>query len=384
MRTIQSLLLLGMQSFTDCRLLPQQRACILSTGTHATMRSAKMLTKQVYGTTKDGETIYLVSLTSGPYVAEILSLGGVLKSLKVPDRLGSVRDIVLGFDNPLDNLTSTTYFGQIVGRFANRIAKGKFSIDGVEYQMETNDNGNSLHSGSSNFGWKNWHMEPFEWSGSPGVVLSLYSPDGDGGMPGAVNCTVTYLLRPTGELVIEYEATTTKKTPINLTNHSYFNLGGAASGTILQHEVLLNCDSYLPVDDMLIPTGEIRAVEGTPFDFTTKKTIGQDIEKAGGYDHCFILSKHNSHIFEFAQVYDPVSGRTMKISTTLPAVQMYTGNFLDGKTIGKAGVAYPQYGGMCFETQFYPDSPNRPEFPSSLLDSTSVYKHTTIFAFGVK
>lgn len=343
-----------------------------------------MLTKQGIGTTKDGESIYLVTLNSGAYRAEILSLGGILKSLMVPDRYGSVRDIVLGFDDPLDNLTSTTYFGQIVGRFANRIAKGRFSVDGVEYQLETNDGENSLHSGKSNFGWKNWHMEPFEWSGSPGVVLSLHSPDGDGGMPGAVTCTVTYLLRPNGELMIEYEATTTKKTPINMTNHSYFNLGGAASGSVLDHEVVLNCDRYLPVDEQLIPTGEVLDVEGTPFDFTKRKTLGRDIEDAGGYDHCFVLAKHNSQLFEFAKIYDPNSGRTMRVSTTLPAVQMYSGNFLDGKTIGKGAVAYPKHGGVCFETQFYPDSPNHPNFPSCLLDSTSVYKHTTMFSFGVK
>lgn len=305
-----------------------------------------MLTKQGIGTTKDGESIYLVTLNSGAYRAEILSLGGILKSLMVPDRYGSVRDIVLGFDDPLDNLTSTTYFGQIVGRFANRIAKGRFSVDGVEYQLETNDGENSLHSGKSNFGWKNWHMEPFEWSGSPGVVLSLHSPDGDGGMPGAVTCTVTYLLRPNGELMIEYEATTTKKTPINMTNHSYFNLGGAASGSVLDHEVVLNCDRYLPVDEQLIPTGEVLDVEGTPFDFTKRKTLGRDIEDAGGYDHCFVLAKHNSQLFEFAKIYDPNSGRTMRVSTTLPAVQMYSGNFLDGKTIGKGAVAYPKHGGL--------------------------------------
>lgn len=343
-----------------------------------------MLKKQVYGTTPDGEHIYLTTLTSGPYSAEILSLGGVLKSLKVPDRYGSVRDIVLGFDDPLDNLTSTTYFGQIVGRFANRMAKGVFSIDGVEYQMELNDGKNSLHSGKSNFGWKNWHMEPFEWSGSPGVVLSLYSPDGEGGMPGSVNCTATYLLRPNGELMIEYEATTSKKTILNLTNHSYFNLSGAGSGTILNHEVSLNCDRYLAVDDQLIPTGEVLKVAGTPFDFGTRKSLGKDIEAAGGYDHCFVLSKHNTPLFEFAQVYDPISGRIMRISTTLPGVQMYTGNFLDGKTIGKGGIAYPRHGGVCFETQFFPDSPNHPSFPSCILDSTSVYKHTTVYAFGVK
>ena len=343
-----------------------------------------MLTKQVIGTTADNESIILVTLTSGPYTAEILSLGGVLRTLKTPDRNGVVRDIVLGFDDPLDNLRSTTYFGQIVGRFANRIAKGSYSLDGVSHQMETNDGQNSLHSGKSNFGWKNWHVESFEWAGDPGVVLSLFSPDGEGGMPGSLTCTVSYVLGKSGELLVDYEATSSKKTIINMTNHSYFNLGGAASGTILNHEVMLNCDHYLEVDDQLIPTGKILPVAGTAFDFTKRKPIGQDIDEAGGYDHCFVIEKHNAKLFEFANVYEPVSGRTMKISTTLPAVQMYTSNFLCGKEIGKGNIPYPKHAGVCFETQFFPDSPNHDNFPSCVLESSSVYKHTTVFTFGVK
>jgi aldose 1-epimerase len=343
-----------------------------------------MLSKQSFGFTSDKEEIIKVTLSNGPFSVEILSLGGIIRSLKTPDREGNVSDIVLGFDNPLDNLTSTTYFGQIVGRFANRIAKGKYAIDGAEYQMEINNGPNSLHSGKSNFGWKNWHVETFEWSGAPGVVLSLFSPDGDGGMPGCLNVTVTYLLRANGELMIEYEATTTKKTIVNMTNHSYFNLSGVPGSTILNHEVQLECDRYLEVDGSLIPTGKILSTPGTAFDFSKAKPLGRDISKAGGYDHCFVLSKHSQKLFEFAHVYEPVSGRTMKISTTLPAVQMYSGNFLAGNDIGKGDVAYPKHGGVCFETQFFPDSPNHPNFPSCVLEPSSVYKHTTVFAFGAK
>ncbi|AEV30773.1 galactose mutarotase-like enzyme [Sphaerochaeta pleomorpha str. Grapes] len=343
-----------------------------------------MLSKQSFGFTPDKEEILLVTLSNGPFSVEILSLGGIIRSLKTPDREGNIGDIVLGFDDPLENLKSTTYFGQIVGRFANRIAKGRYSIDGTEYQMETNDGPNALHNGKSNFGWRNWHVETFEWSGSPGVVLSLFSPDGDGGMPGSLNITVTYLLRSNGELMIEYEATTTKKTIVNMTNHSYFNLAGAANGTILDHEVKLECDHYLEVDKSLIPTGKILSVSGTPFDFTKAKPLGRDMLKAGGYDHCFVVSKHATKLFEFAQVYEPVSGRTMKISTTMPAVQMYTGNFLNGNDIGKGNVRYAKHAGVCFETQFFPDSPNHPNFPSCVLEPSSVYKHTTVFAFGAK
>ena len=343
-----------------------------------------MLSKQSLGFTPDKEEILSVTLSNGPFSVEILSLGGIIRALKTPDRDGNIGDIVLGYDDPLANLTSTTYFGQIVGRFANRIAKGRYSIDGTEYQMETNDGPNALHNGKSNFGWRNWHVETFEWSGAPGVVLSLFSPDGDGGMPGSLNSTVTYLLRSNGELMIEYEATTTKKTIVNMTNHSYFNLAGAANGTILGHEVKLECDHYLEVDKSLIPTGKILSVAGTPFDFSKVKPLGRDIQEAGGYDHCFVVSKHAAKLFEFAHVYEPVSGRTMKISTTLPAVQVYTGNFLNGNDIGKGNVPYEKHAGVCFETQFFPDSPNHPNFPSCVLEPSSVYKHTTVFAFGAK
>ena len=237
-----------------------------------------MLTKRSVATTAEGDDIFSITLTQGDFTAEILSLGAILKTLKTPDRNGEIRDIVLGFDNPLDNLASTTYFGQVVGRFANRIANARFTLDGKTCMLEKNEGNNNLHSGKSNWGWRNWHVETFDWNGDPGVVLSLFSPDGDGGFPHAVNCTVSYVLTRDGNLRMDYEATATGPTPINLTNHSYFNLGGAASGTILGHELQLDCDRYLEVDSASIPTGRIIDVRGTAFDFTKKKTIGRDIE----------------------------------------------------------------------------------------------------------
>lgn len=343
-----------------------------------------MLTKRSVATTAEGDDIFSITLTQGDFTAEILSLGAILKTLKTPDRNGEIRDIVLGFDNPLDNLASTTYFGQVVGRFANRIANARFTLDGKTCMLEKNEGNNNLHSGKSNWGWRNWHVETFDWNGDPGVVLSLFSPDGDGGFPHAVNCTVSYVLTRDGNLRMDYEATATGPTPINLTNHSYFNLGGAASGTILGHELQLDCDRYLEVDSASIPTGRIIDVRGTAFDFTKKKTIGRDIEKAGGYDHCFILSRSSEKLVEFASVYEPNSGRTMKISTTMPAVQLYTGNYLKAAEIGKGNVAYPKHTGMCFETQYYPDSPNHPEFPSCIFNKERSFKHTTVFSFGSK
>jgi aldose 1-epimerase len=341
-----------------------------------------MLTKQSVGTTAQGETMYQVTLSNGPVTAQILSLGANLKTLRTPDKKGEIRDIVLGFDNPLDNLSSTTYFGQTVGRFANRIANAQFTLEGKRYTLEQNDGRNSLHSGSANWGWKNWHVETFEYNGNPGVVFSIFSPDGEGGFPASVTATVSYLLLGNGELRIEYEATSSAPTPINLTNHSYFNLGGAASGTILGHEVQLACDHYLEVDANLIPTGKVLPVKGTAFDFTKKKAVGKDIEQAGGYDHCFILSSKSKQLAEFALVVDPVSGRTMRISTTLPAVQLYTSNFLQGKEVGKGKIAYPKHAGMCFETQYYPDSPNQEQFPSCIFSKDRNFRHTTVFTFG--
>ncbi|MFA5446678.1 MAG: aldose epimerase family protein [Sphaerochaeta sp.] len=340
-------------------------------------------TKHV-GKTAQGDDILLVTLANNGMVARILSLGAILQSVEVPDREGQRRDVVLGFENPLDYVGSTTYFGQVVGRYANRIRGAHFTLEGVGHNLEANEGANTLHSGSSNWGWHNWCAETFMLGDDPGVVLSYYSPAEQGGFPSAVNCTVTYLLKADGSLVIDYEATADGPTPINLTNHSYFNLAGAASGTILEHELQLHCDRYLPVDNELLPTGELIAVQNTPFDFTTSKLIGRDIEAAGGYDHCFVFSDESEELKHVATVREQKSGRTLDVHTTLPAVQFYSGNFLDGSVNGKGGAAYPQHGGFCLETQFYPDSPNQQHFPSTIFSKERPYKHTTVFKFSAK
>ncbi len=332
-----------------------------------------------------GEDIFKVTLESGPYTVQILNLGATIQSLIVPDRDGKKRDIVLGFEDPFEYLGHSAYFGQVVGRFANRIKDAAFTLNDRTYKLDANDGKNSLHSGSANWGWRLWAIEPFEWEEKPGVVLSITSQAGEGGFPGSVTATVSYLLDgESGQLRLEYEATASEETPMNLTNHSYFNLAGAGSGTILHHDVQLFCDRYVEVDDHAIPTGKVLGVEQTPFDFRKSKAVGLDIETAGGYDHCFILSDERSELRPAATVYDPGSGRMMEIFTTLPSLQFYTSNFLDGSTVGKGGVPYQKHAGMCFETQYYPDSPNQAHFPNAIFGPDRPYRHTTVFAFSTK
>jgi aldose 1-epimerase len=346
-----------------------------------------MVSKRPFGTTSNGEDVYLYTLIAGQYRAAISTFGATLQAFHAPDANGSVNDVVLGYGSLEPYVRTTTYFGMTIGRFANRIAKGRFTIDGVDYQVETNDGGvNSLHSGRTGFSFRVWHAETFEVGGMPGLMLTLHSPDGDGGFPGAVTVATSYLLKDNGELVIDYEASTDKPTPFNMTNHSYFNLAGAAGGAVLDHEVCLACDRYLPVDAALIPTGECLPVVGTPFDFTTAKPIGRDIGTVGGkgYDHCFVLADERPILKEFARVEDPVSGRTLTVKTTKPAVQFYTGNFLDGSEDGKGGVRYGRHAGFCLETQFFPDGPNHRNFPDCILRPDQTYRHTTIYAFSTR
>ena len=344
-----------------------------------------MLHVQKIAESTSGEDIFSVTLRSGPYTVKILNLGATIQALVVPDRSGAKRDIVLGFENPFEYTGHSAYFGQVVGRFANRIKDAAFTIGEKSYTLEANDGKNSLHSGSSNWGWRVWAIEPFEWEGNPGLVLSISEKDTEGGFPGSVTATVSYLLDgKNGQLRIEYEATASEQTPLNITNHSYFNLSGAGSGSVLNHEVTLHCDRYVEVDEAAIPTGRILSVEGTPFDFTHAKKVGSDIEEAGGYDHCFIFSKEGEQLKEGAKIYELMSGRVMKVLTTLPSLQFYSGNFLDGTVSGKGGAIYQKHAGMCFETQYYPDSPNHPDFPNAIFGPDRVYRHTTVFAFSTK
>lgn len=345
-----------------------------------------------YGTTPDGQEVtrYTLRNKNGMEV-RIITLGGIVQSLTAPDRGGAFADVVLGFDTLEGYLGPHPHFGAIVGRFGNRIAKGRFTLDGKEYQLTINNGPNALHGGPQGFGKQVWSGQPLEEPGVAGVVLRHVSPDGHESYPGTLTTTVTYKLTDENALEIHYEATTDAPTVINLTNHSYFNLKGAGNGDILDHEVMMNADRFTPVDEALIPTGELRPVEGTPFNFRVPKPIGRDIAAqdqqiayGGGYDHNMVLAKSIAGVLALAaRVHEPQSGRVMEVLTTEPGMQFYTGNFLDGSNKGKGNMAYPRRSGFCMETQHFPDSPNQPEFPSTVLRPGETYASTTIYRFKV-
>jgi aldose 1-epimerase len=346
--------------------------------------------KQDFGKTKAGTPVDLYVLTNANGVqAKIATYGGIVTELHVPDRDGKLADVVLGFDNLQSYLAGHPFFGTITGRVANRIAKGKFTLDGKEYKLAVNNGPNSLHGGLQGFDKKVWKAEPIEASDGVGVKLSYLSKDGEEGYPGNLSVTVTYTLTNQNELRIDYQATTDKATPVNLTNHSYFNLAGAKSGSdVLGHELTLEADHYTPADETLIPTGEIQSVKGTPLDFTTPHTIGERIaqlpKSIGGYDHNFVLNSGGKKLALAARVREPKTGRIMETYTTEPGVQLYTANFMDGSTKGKGGVRYGKHAGLCLETQHFPDSINQPKFPSVVLRPGQEYKTTTIYKFTAK
>jgi aldose 1-epimerase len=326
-------------------------------------------------------------------VMQVTNYGAKIVTLFIPDKEGNFDDIVFGYEKIQEYLDGDKYFGAIVGRYANRIAAGKFTLDGVEYQLPKNEGGkNMLHGGDSGFDDAVWTGEITETPEGEAVRLTLHSPDGDQGFPGNLHVVVLYTLTNENKLIVDYSAVTDKPTVINLSQHSYFNLSGHASGPILNHELVINADNFTPVDQNLIPTGEIRPVEGTAFDFRTPHLIGERIANAEeqlilgmGYDHNFILNKERAGELTFAaSAYDILSGRFMQVYTTHPAIQFYTGNFLDGSAIGKDGSAYIYRSGFCLETQYYPDSPNHPNFPSTVLRPGDEYKHRTEFRFSVK
>ena len=325
----------------------------------------------------------------------VLDYGGIIVSLAVPDRTGRVDDVVLGFDRLQAYERSSLYFGAIIGRFGNRIARGRFTLDGRTYMLATNDGPNHLHGGVKGFDKVVWKVSPFERQDSTGLVLRYTSPDGEEGYPGTLRTTVTYTLTDGNELIFDYEATSDRATPVNLTQHSYFNLAGDGRGDVLDHVLTLKAHSFTPVDSTLIPTGEIRSVAGTPFDFRAPTAIGarigQDDEQlryGGGYDHNFVLDKDRAEqrgaAMLAARVYEPSSGRLMEVFTTEPGVQFYSGNFLDGMLTGKRGTVYPRRSGFALETQHFPDSPNHPDFPSTILAPGREYRSRTLLRFGVR
>jgi aldose 1-epimerase len=352
----------------------------------------KLVTKTPFGQTADGQAVDLYTLTNRQGMSlSVMNYGGIVVRLTAPDKQGKSADIVLGFDSLSGYEAGSPYFGALVGRYGNRIAKGKFKLDGVEYKLAVNNGDNALHGGLKGFDKVLWNIEEIPSSEGASVKLTYQSKDGEEGYPGTLSTEVTYTLTHQNEWKITYKATTDKKTVVNLTQHTYFNLTGDPNNDILGHELTLAADKFLPVDKGLIPTGELKPVAGTPFDFTKGAVIGSRINDkdaqlaAGkGYDHCFVLTGADGTLRPFATVYEPTTGRTLEVSTTEPAVQFYTGNFLDGSKVGKDGIAYAFRHGFCLETEHFPDSPNQAAFPTVVLEPGKTYETTTVYKFGVR
>ena len=359
---------------------------ILLTMTTA-MAAHGAVTKADFGKTPDGQQVEIYTLKSDMVEARVMTYGARVVSLMTPDRNGKMADVVLGY-NSLDGYLADgkTYFGAIVGRYGNRIAHGTFSLDGQQYHIPLNNNENSLHGGTTGFDKMVWQARPI----ADGVEMTLVSKDGDQGFPGTLTAHVRYSLHH-GALRIDYSTTTDKPTVINLTNHSYFNLSGEGSGTILQEELMIAADKYTPVDAGLIPTGVLAPVEGTPFDFRKATLIGarindnnEQLKIAGGYDHNWVLRGTNGETKTAARVYDPASGRVLTVTTTEPGVQFYSGNFLDGTLKGPSGKPYVKNAALCLETQHFPDSPNHPAFPTTELKPGETRHSTTTFTFSTQ
>ncbi len=347
------------------------------------------VSSSAFGTMPDGTRVEAFTLKNGHGVeVRIITYGAAIASIKVPDRAGQFDDIVTGFDNLEGYLSRSRFFGAIAGRYANRIANARFTLDGKTYELAANNGKNHLHGGQRGFDKVVWKGTPFERDGNSGVTLTYVSPDGDEGYPGTLTATVTYTLSASDELTLDYQATTDKATPVNLTNHSYFNLAGDGRGDILQHRLTIAADRYTPVDETLIPTGELAPVSGTPFDFRQPAAIGaridadaEQIRRGKGYDHNFVLN--GSGLRKAARLVDPASGRTLDVATTEPGMQFYSGNNLDG-AVGKNGHTYARRTSLCLETQHFPDSPNHATFPSTILRPGERFRSKTVFTFGVE
>lgn len=344
--------------------------------------------QQLFGKTESGLPVDLFTLSNDNGLGvKISNYGGIVVSVMTPDRQGEFGDIVLGFDTLEEYVRQNPYFGCIVGRYANRIAQGKFKLDGVEYKLAQNNGQNHLHGGIKGFDKVVWTAEAVTGEGEVGLKLTYLSQDGEEGYPGNLSVEVVYTFTQHNELKIDYAAATDRVTIVNLSNHSYFNL--AEAGDVLGHEIMINADRFTPVDETLIPTGELRAVKGTPMDFTRSTPIGARIDQpdeqlqlAGGYDHNWVLNNPDGSLSLAARVKEPTSGRVLEVYTTQPGVQFYTGNFLD-ELVGKGGQVYRKRSGFCLETQHFPDSPNQPNFPSVVLNPGERYEQTTVFRFAV-
>jgi aldose 1-epimerase len=354
------------------------------------------LKKQLFGTTKNGTPVYAYTLTNANQVqVQVITYGGIVTSVSVPDRAGTFQNVALGFDNLLDYETHNPYFGCIAGRYANRIARGRFTLDGTTYQLAINDGPNHLHGGKIGFDKKVWDVvREINGPAEEGIELHSVSPDGEENYPGSLDISLTYLLTSQNELRIEYHATTSAPTVINLTNHSLWNLAGEGSGTIYNHVIQLNADRYTPVDATAIPLGELAPVAGTPFDFRKPTAIGDGIRSdhqqvvfGKGYDHNWVIQRpslEDQSLVKACELTDPGTGRLMEVWTTEPGIQFYTGNFLEGSNYGPSHRAYRQADGLALETQHFPDSPNQPAFPTTVLRPGGAYQSTTIYKFGVK
>jgi aldose 1-epimerase len=354
-------------------------------------RPESRIEKRAFGKLEDGTTVDIYTLKNpNGLQLEITNYGGTVVTLRTPDRRGRFADIVLGYADLRGYVTDTSYFGALIGRYANRIARGKFTLNGVEYQLPQNNGVNHLHGGVKGFHKVLWQVREVPRADGTALELTYFSKDNEEGYPGNLSVTATYVLTNANELRIEYAATSDKETVVNFTHHSYFNLVGSGSGDILGHELKINADRFTPVDETLIPTGELRAVKGTPFDFTRATAIGSRINQTDqqlifgkGYDHNFVLNKKGQELSLAANVYEPSSGREIEMWTTEPGVQLYSGNFLD-KVRGKAGKIYQKRGGFCLEAQHFPDSPNQPGFPSTVLKPGERYTQTTVYKFMVR
>jgi aldose 1-epimerase len=351
-------------------------------------RADSIPSKESFGETKNGIPVEIYTLRNSKGMeARICTYGGIVVSLKTPDRNGALGDVVLGYDTLADYIKDSPYFGCLVGRYGNRIAKGKFTLNGQPYTLATNNGPNALHGGLKGFDKVVWTAKPCTASDGPALELKYVSKDGEEGYPGTLSVTALYTLTEENALRLEYNATTDKDTVVNLTQHTYFNLAG--QGDILGHEVYLNADRFTPVDSTLIPTGELRPVQGTPFDFNKPTAIGARINQTdeqlkfgGGYDHNWVITKPLGQLGLMARVCEPTTGRVLEVLSTEPGLQFYTGNFLDGKLQGKGNWVYQFRNAFCMEPQHYPDSPNQPNFPSVVLKPGQVYKNTILYRFS--